>query len=178
MFSLSTYVRAPKSTLTPLFQVRGNATLRQRPSLPPITETTRNYTVENYKTLYENLTTFTGAESTRKRFWNTVGIAERGSDLTITLDDRPLKTPSGNVLLLPKNKHLVATLIASEWEQAASGCPIKTTCSSYGASIMPACAYVCLYMTKGTRLPLLRGPSMHSQMSQRVPVFVLQCCST
>jgi len=29
---------------------------------------------------------------------------------------RALKTPSGNTLLLPKDKRLVATLIANEWE--------------------------------------------------------------
>jgi ATP synthase F1 complex assembly factor 2 len=36
--------------------------------------------------------------------------------LTVTLDNRPLKTPSGNVLILPKSKHLVAALVAAEWE--------------------------------------------------------------
>ncbi|KAG1754466.1 hypothetical protein EDB19DRAFT_656582 [Suillus lakei] len=56
------------------------------------------------------------AEATLKRFWETVGISKRDNGLTVTLDMRALKTPSGNTLLLPKNKRLVATLIANEWE--------------------------------------------------------------
>ncbi|KAH7910648.1 hypothetical protein BJ138DRAFT_1152421 [Hygrophoropsis aurantiaca] len=51
-----------------------------------------------------------------KRFWKTVGIDRREDGIAVTLDKRALKTPSGNTLLLPKNKRLVATLIAHEWE--------------------------------------------------------------
>lgn len=36
--------------------------------------------------------------------------------IAVTLDKRALKTPSGQTLLLPENKRLVAALIASEWE--------------------------------------------------------------
>lgn len=57
-----------------------------------------------------------GAEITMKRFWTTVGIDERQDAFAVTLDKRPLKTPSGKTLLLPKNKTLVATLVATEWE--------------------------------------------------------------
>ncbi|KAG2061697.1 ATP12-domain-containing protein [Suillus hirtellus] len=56
------------------------------------------------------------AEATLKRFWETVGISRRDDGLAVTLDMRALKTPSGNTLLLPRNKRLVATLIANEWE--------------------------------------------------------------
>ncbi|KAI0059075.1 ATP12-domain-containing protein, partial [Artomyces pyxidatus] len=56
------------------------------------------------------------AEVTLKRFWRTVGIEDRGDALAVTLDQRPLKTPSGNHLLIPQSKRLVATLIATEWE--------------------------------------------------------------
>ncbi|KAG1832213.1 ATP12-domain-containing protein [Suillus variegatus] len=56
------------------------------------------------------------AEATLKRFWETVGISKRDDGLAVTLDMRALKTPSGNTLLLPGNKRLVATLIANEWE--------------------------------------------------------------
>lgn len=60
---------------------------------------------------------YAGAESTKTRFWTTVGIEPHGKDsLTVTLDKRPLKTPSGNVLSVPKNKSIVATLVATEWE--------------------------------------------------------------
>lgn len=56
------------------------------------------------------------AEATLKRFWKTVGIDERDDAFAVTLDKRPLRTPAGKPLLLPKDKRLVATLIASEWE--------------------------------------------------------------
>ncbi|CCM07223.1 uncharacterized protein FIBRA_09568 [Fibroporia radiculosa] len=57
-----------------------------------------------------------GAEATLKRFWKTVGIDAREDGFVVTLDKRPLRTPSGKHLILPRNKRLVATLIASEWE--------------------------------------------------------------
>ncbi|KAH9842527.1 ATP12-domain-containing protein [Rhodofomes roseus] len=56
------------------------------------------------------------AEATLKRFWKTVGIEEREDAFAVTLDKRPLRTPGGKHMLLPKNKRLAATLIASEWE--------------------------------------------------------------
>ncbi|KAI0956818.1 hypothetical protein AcW1_005405 [Taiwanofungus camphoratus] len=56
------------------------------------------------------------AEATLKRFWKTVGIEERDGLLAVTLDKRSLRTPGGKPLLIPKNKRLVATLIAAEWE--------------------------------------------------------------
>lgn len=59
---------------------------------------------------------FPGAEATLKRFWKTVGIDKKGNDFTVTLDNRPLKTPDGNTLLLPENKGVLATLVAHEWE--------------------------------------------------------------
>jgi ATP synthase mitochondrial F1 complex assembly factor 2 len=56
-----------------------------------------------------------GAEATLTRFWKTVGIDYRGDAYTVTLDQRPLKTPAGNTMMLPKGKALLATLIAYEW---------------------------------------------------------------
>nr|GAT43997.1 predicted protein [Mycena chlorophos] len=55
-------------------------------------------------------------EATMKRFWKTVSIGTRGDSYTVLLDNRPLKTPSGNLLLLPPKKSLVATLVAAEWD--------------------------------------------------------------
>jgi chaperone required for assembly of F1-ATPase len=57
-----------------------------------------------------------GPETTLKRFWKDVGIEKRGESYAVTLDKRPLKTPSGNALLLPTHKPLVASLIATEWD--------------------------------------------------------------
>ncbi|KAH9926102.1 ATP12-domain-containing protein [Fomitopsis serialis] len=56
------------------------------------------------------------AEATLKRFWKTVDVEERPDAFAVTLDKRPLRTPGGKPLLLPKSKRLVATLVASEWE--------------------------------------------------------------
>ncbi|KAF9466350.1 hypothetical protein BDZ94DRAFT_1158437 [Collybia nuda] len=56
------------------------------------------------------------AEATMRRFWDVVGIETRGDVLAVTLDNRALKTPSGNTLLLPHNKTLLASLIAAEWD--------------------------------------------------------------
>ncbi|KAF8061575.1 ATP12-domain-containing protein [Lyophyllum atratum] len=56
------------------------------------------------------------AEATMRRFWDEVGVEKRGSALTVTLDGRALKTPSGKVLTLPENKSLFASLIAAEWD--------------------------------------------------------------
>jgi chaperone required for assembly of F1-ATPase len=51
-----------------------------------------------------------------RRFWDVVGVEKQGDALTVTLDNRALKTPSGNTLLLPQNKTLLASLIAAEWD--------------------------------------------------------------
>ncbi|EGN95452.1 hypothetical protein SERLA73DRAFT_186464 [Serpula lacrymans var. lacrymans S7.3] len=56
------------------------------------------------------------AEATLKRFWKHVGLEKRDNSFAVTLDKRAIKTPSGNTLLLPENKRLLATLIADEWE--------------------------------------------------------------
>ncbi|KAJ7470615.1 ATP12-domain-containing protein [Mycena latifolia] len=64
---------------------------------PPITETNRT-------------------EATMKRFWKDVTVGRREDSYTILLDHRALKTPSGNTLLVPSEKSLVAALVAAEWE--------------------------------------------------------------
>ncbi|KAI0695419.1 ATP12-domain-containing protein [Cerioporus squamosus] len=56
------------------------------------------------------------AEATLKRFWKTVDIEKRDGGYAVTLDKRPLRTPSGKRLIVPPEKRLVAALIASEWE--------------------------------------------------------------
>ncbi|PIL23719.1 hypothetical protein GSI_13469 [Ganoderma sinense ZZ0214-1] len=56
------------------------------------------------------------AEASLKRFWKDVDIEKRHGGYAVTLDKRPLRTPSGNPLIIPPEKRLVAALIASEWE--------------------------------------------------------------
>ncbi|KAH8117505.1 ATP12-domain-containing protein [Phellopilus nigrolimitatus] len=68
-------------------------------------------TVRGYATTPDGtpITATNRAEATLKRFWKSVGIDTRPGV-------RALKTPSGNVLVVPHEKRLVATLIANEWE--------------------------------------------------------------
>lgn len=82
---------------------------------PPVTQTNRS-SVPRFRDRSFTKCWFTDAEASMKRFWNTVGIDQRGDSLTVTLDDRALKTPSGNTLLLPPTKSLLAALIAAEWD--------------------------------------------------------------
>ena len=82
---------------------------------PPVTATNRKWPSRT-SALFVNSPTRAGAEATLKRFWKTVDLEERGDTLAITLDSRPLKTPGGEPLLLPRSKRLAATLIATEWE--------------------------------------------------------------
>lgn len=43
-------------------------------------------------------------------------VAKVENGFVVTLDNRPLKTPSGNKLHLPQTKRILATLVATEWE--------------------------------------------------------------
>lgn len=52
----------------------------------------------------------------KKRFWKTVNVKQKDDKFTVNLDGRPLKTPDGRTLALPKSKPLFAGLIAAEWE--------------------------------------------------------------
>lgn len=56
------------------------------------------------------------AEAVKKRFWKTVNVKQKDDKFTVNLDGRPLKTPDGRTLALPKSKPLFAGLIAAEWE--------------------------------------------------------------
>ncbi|WVR08706.1 hypothetical protein IAU60_005764 [Kwoniella sp. DSM 27419] len=63
------------------------------------------------------LTQTNRAEVTLRRFWKTVHIKqEESGDFAITLDHRALKTPGGAKLNVPKDRRLLALLIANEWE--------------------------------------------------------------
>ena len=49
----------------------------------------------------------------RKRFYKEAGVAEGGSGFTITLDGKPIKTPSGRTVTVPVRA--IAAAIAEEW---------------------------------------------------------------
>lgn len=66
------------------------------------------------------------AEHTLRRFWKSANVQEdkdgrlSNEKLTpgflVTLDKRALKTPSGTPLRIPRDRRLLAMLIANEWE--------------------------------------------------------------
>ncbi|MGE0290455.1 MAG: ATP12 family chaperone protein [Bradyrhizobium sp.] len=49
----------------------------------------------------------------RKRFYKEAGVTEADGGFCVTLDGRPIKTPSGRVVLVPKRA--IADTIAAEW---------------------------------------------------------------
>ncbi|KAJ3031085.1 ATP synthase complex assembly protein atp12, partial [Rhizophlyctis rosea] len=51
-----------------------------------------------------------------RRFWKKVDVKEVEGGYYVTLDGRNMKTPEGRPLLIPKEKRLLALLIAGEWE--------------------------------------------------------------
>lgn len=85
---------------------------------PAVTATNREAyeRIPNCNSMLKRCQQFAGAETTLKRFWKKVDLDQRGESFAITLDKRPLKTPSGKTLLIPQKKTLLAALIASEWE--------------------------------------------------------------
>jgi len=50
-----------------------------------------------------------------KRFYKSVGVAEEESGFSIRLDERPVKTPAKNPLLLPNRP--LAEAVANEWDE-------------------------------------------------------------
>ena len=71
-----------------------------------------------------------------RRFWKTVNVSTNADsksldmrvdiadlvpdDLLVKLDHRDLKTPGGTKLVVPKNRRLLALLIANEWENQSA----------------------------------------------------------
>jgi chaperone required for assembly of F1-ATPase len=51
---------------------------------------------------------------TRKRFYTKAGVAEAANGFAITLDDKPIRTPSGRPLIAPLSE--IADAIAGEWD--------------------------------------------------------------
>src|SRR6202790_4773839 len=50
----------------------------------------------------------------RKRFYTRLGVTETTAGFAITLDDKPIRTPSGRQMLAPSRQ--IADAIAGEWE--------------------------------------------------------------
>jgi chaperone required for assembly of F1-ATPase len=49
----------------------------------------------------------------RKRFYTSVGVGEADGGYTVTLDGKPIKTPSGRMVVVPARA--LAEMIAAEW---------------------------------------------------------------
>jgi len=59
-------------------------------------------------------------ERSSRRFWKTVNVHTSEDGHRVRLDERPLRTPLGKALLLPKNKTHLAYLVAAEWNALES----------------------------------------------------------
>ncbi|KAF8343949.1 ATP12-domain-containing protein [Cantharellus anzutake] len=57
------------------------------------------------------------SERNSKRPWKTVGLKAYPEYFTITLDNKPLRTPAGNLLTVPSTKGLFAASVVNEWER-------------------------------------------------------------
>ncbi|KAF2277255.1 F1-ATP synthase assembly protein [Westerdykella ornata] len=56
----------------------------------------------------------------QKRFWRDVSVHESDDGLQIFLDKRPVRTPSKQILTIPRSKSQLATAIALEWDLLVS----------------------------------------------------------
>jgi chaperone required for assembly of F1-ATPase len=50
----------------------------------------------------------------RKRFYTSAGVGETDGGFSVTLDGKPIKTPSGKIVIAPKRE--IAEAIAAEWQ--------------------------------------------------------------
>src|SRR5882757_4468791 len=50
----------------------------------------------------------------RKRFYATAGVVETADGFVVTLDDRPIRTPSGRQVVAPVRE--IADAISAEWD--------------------------------------------------------------
>src|SRR5512139_2985628 len=50
----------------------------------------------------------------RKRFYTRVAVAEAAGGFVVTLDDKPIRTPSGRQVVVPRKE--IAEAIVAEWE--------------------------------------------------------------
>jgi chaperone required for assembly of F1-ATPase len=73
----------------------------------------------------------------RKRFYAQAGVAESPEGFTITLDDRPVRTPSGRALVAPTRD--IADAIAAEWDaQKEVVYPLTMPLTRFANSIVDA----------------------------------------
>src|SRR4051794_17704639 len=75
----------------------------------------------------------------RKRFYASAGVAETDGGFSITLDGRPIKTPSGKIVIAPKRE--IADAIAAEWQaQQENIDPLTMPLTRFANSVVEAVA--------------------------------------
>ena len=73
----------------------------------------------------------------RKRFYASAGVAETEGGFSITLDGKPIKTPSGKVVIAPRKE--IAEAIAAEWEaQGEMISPLTMPLTRFANSVVEA----------------------------------------
>ena len=73
----------------------------------------------------------------RKRFYASAGVAETDGGFSITLDGRPIKTPSGKIVVAPCRE--IAEAIAAEWEaQRETIDPLTMPLTRFANSVVEA----------------------------------------
>lgn len=73
----------------------------------------------------------------RKRFYAHAGVAESPNGFAITLDDKPVRTPSGRALVAPSRQ--IADGIAAEWEaQKETIDPVTMPLTRFANSVVDA----------------------------------------
>ena len=73
----------------------------------------------------------------RKRFYASAGVAETEGGFSITLDGKPIKTPSGKVVIAPRKE--IAEAIAAEWQaQGEMISPLTMPLTRFANSVVEA----------------------------------------
>ena len=73
----------------------------------------------------------------RKRFYTSAGVAETEGGFSITLDGKPIKTPSGKVVVAPRKE--IAEAIAAEWQaQGETIDPLTMPLTRFANSVVEA----------------------------------------
>jgi chaperone required for assembly of F1-ATPase len=73
----------------------------------------------------------------RKRFYATAGVVEAADGFAITLDGRPIRTPSGRQVVAPRRQ--IAEAIAAEWEgQREAIDPLTMPLTRFANSVVDA----------------------------------------
>src|SRR5882757_1498470 len=75
----------------------------------------------------------------RKRFYTSAGVAETDGVFSITLDGKPIKTPSGKIVVAPVRE--IAEAIAAEWQaQGEIIDPLTMPLTRFANSVVEAVA--------------------------------------